>query len=557
MKKRNTALALFLAGMALALPAQEDGSFDSDPGGAEDPGFGFGGGGEDGGFGFGAAGAGTGSPGAPLIGARIGGKVSAGFTFFPDDFLPKGGGSASGRAKQVRPGDIFSGELNFSAEASNADAVINLKLAPNFKEPAQILLFDEAYVRAFFGKLMFEGGLRKLSWGRADSFGPLDLTNPFDYSDMSNMTDFSAIKIARPMVHASWGIGSFTKIEGVFVPWFEGDRFAENGRWTPAQLQQMPGRIEERIASGLVPLMEGRLQTPPYAGLGLESGDLLSLMPSGSAFSGAGRALPDTSTLEYFQGGLRFTATLGPADFGAQYYYGLYSRPSYRVNRAAYDDLNKKIIAYYTAYLDALASNKPAEEAAEAAKAYKDAAEAAVNPSVLLDTAYNRYHQIGVDYAQVLFGFNTRAELAANITGDMSGGNGLVYNPALAWSLGFDRDIPGVRVNVNLQVNESIILLHNRLGDDPLYDVEAGKKPTSTRVTLRLSRSFFRDELELRAAAIWGIEDQDCYLIPAVVWARNGLSLEVSGGIFGGDRDGELGQYRDKYFVKTLLSYSF
>jgi hypothetical protein len=109
----------------------------------------------------------------------------------------------------------------------------------------------------------------------------------------------------------------------------------------------------------------------------------------------------------------------------------------------------------------------------------------------------------------VLFGFNTRAEFGANITEDLSGDDGLVYNPALVWSLGFDGDIPVVKINVNLQVNGSIILLHDKLGDDPLFDVEAGKKLTSTRLILRLSRTFFRDEIELPATAIWGIEDQD------------------------------------------------
>ncbi|MDR1352562.1 MAG: hypothetical protein LBK05_04690 [Treponema sp.] len=538
MKKRYAVLvlALVLVSPALLLSAQED------------DGFGFGGGEEDGDFGFGpdSGGAGAASPGAPLIGAKIGGKVSAGLTFFPDDFLAKGGESALDRTKKVELHDIFSGELKFSAEASNADAVINLKLAPNFKEPSEILLLDEAYVRAFFGRLIFEGGLRKLTWGRADSFGPLDLTNPFDYSDLSGMTDFSAIKIARPMLRASWGIGMFSKIEGVFVPWFEADRFAEQGRWRPAQLrraEQIPSQLVEKLTSDLTPFFLSGEADPGRIG------ELMNLMGSMSQsdplFSSFNKLVPDTSALEYFQGGLRFTTTLGPADFGAQYYYGLHPRPSYRLSPAGYGNLMQAIKDY------AKLSDADAQQDGMAA------IKAAMDPLALLDIAYNRYHHIGVDYAQVLFGFNVRAELAANITGDLSGDDGFVYNPALLWSLGFDRDIPVVRINANLQVNEKITLLHNRLGSDPLLDIEAGSKMTSTRVTLRLSRSFFRDELELQATAIWGIEDKDCYLIPSVTWTKGDLSLEVSGGIFAGDRDGELGQYRDNYFIKTLLSYSF
>ncbi|MDR0453036.1 MAG: hypothetical protein LBH15_08340 [Treponema sp.] len=545
MKKRHAILVLVLMGRALLVPAQEDAGFGF--GGVEDT---------DAGFGFGPDGGGSGPSAAPLAGARIGGKVSAGITFFPDDFLAKGDEGALDRAKKAELGDIFSGELSFSAEASNADAVINLRLSPNFKEPAEILLFDEAYIRAFFGKLMVEGGLRKLTWGRADSFGPLDLTNPFDYSDMSRMTDFSALKIARPMLRASWGIGLFTKIEGVFVPWFEGDRFAGQGRWKPLQLRQaerIPGRVEEKLISDLAPLAR---TLPP--GFGLTFDDLIAIMPQSDApFSGPAELIPATSSLEYFQGGLRFTTTLGPADFGAQYYYGLHSRPSYRIGPGAYDNLKETLIAYYTSYIFAKGIGNSDDDAAAAAEPYKAAVEAAMNPSALFDVTYNRYHHIGVDYAQVLFGFNARAELAANITGDLSGDDGLVYNPALAWSLGFDRDIPVVRINANFQLNGKITLLHDRLGTDPLFDVEAGSRPTSTRLTLRLSRAFVQDKLELRAAAIWGIEDRDCYLIPSVTWTEGDLSLEVAGGIFAGDRDGGLGQYRDNYFVKTLLSYSF
>jgi hypothetical protein len=367
MKKNYSILIMFLLCLALPLSAQEDDGF----------GFDF-----DGGEG-----------GASGGGVKTGGKVSAGFTFFPDEFLSKGDESALDRAKRVRLGNVFSDALNFSAASSRADSVINFKLTPDIDDPAKTLLFDEAYVRAFFGDLMFEGGLRKLAWGRADSLGPLDLVNPLDYTDLSNMGDYASIKIARPMLHASWGIGPFTKVEGVFLPWFEADQFAAGERWEPAQLRQMPGRIEGRLVSDLTPKMTGMLQN---SSLSLSPDDLMAMMPRTDASSFNIAELLDTSTLEYFQGGLRFTTTLRPADFGAQYYYGLHSRPSYRVNLAAYTDLMTNIQAYYGVYLEAL-SGGTSEQAAEAAKGAKAEMEAAMNPAVLLDIAYNRYHHIGVD----------------------------------------------------------------------------------------------------------------------------------------------------------------
>jgi hypothetical protein len=516
----------------------------------DDFGFGFG---FDDESGEGIGGSTGGSSGGSFItGASIGGTVSAGLQFFFDD------AGDLDKLKAARLSDIFTGALNFKATGSNADAVINLKLSPNFAEPTQIVSIDEAYLRAFFGNFNIEGGLRKLTWGKADTLGPLDVINPLDYTDLSSMSDPQAIKIARPLLHASYGFGSFSKVEGVFLPWFEGARFSQDGRWAPAQVTKMAENIEGKILSDMNALMGGM---PPALA------PLLAAIPSpieGIPAIDQGEILPDTSTLEYFQGGLRFTTTIGPADLGLQYYSGFLSRPAVKVNQTAYDALLQAIQAYYTNYVTAYMGDiggggtpTTAASAGSAAAASAQAAvQAALNPAQLLDTAYNRYHQIGVDYAQVLFGFNLRAELATNITADLDGDDGLVYNPSIAWSLGFDRDL-FAGINLNLQVNESVRLFDDKVGADPLFDIEAGTDITSTRLTASLSRSFFRNELELRGTVIWGLEDQDFYIIPAVTWTRGDVTLECSAGIFAGNKEGELGQYRDNAFVKTVLSYSF
>jgi hypothetical protein len=225
---------------------------------------------------------------------------------------------------------------------------------------------------------------------------------------------------------------------------------------------------------------------------------------------------PLTTGLEYAQGGLRFTTTVGSSDVGIQYFYGNLPRPAITITGG-------------DRFLQDPYGIRP-------------------------DIRYNRYHQIGADYAQVLAGFNLRAELAAHITSDLSGDDGQVYNPALAWSLGFDRDLFW-GINLNTQATESIRLLS--VAEDPALDTEAGTERTSTRIILILSRKFLRDELELKATGIWGIEDKDFYLLPALIWTKEAVELELSGGIFGGDAQGELGQYRKNGFVKVALTYSF
>jgi hypothetical protein len=389
--------------------------------------------------------------GSPLA-VSIGGEVQASAMGFFDDF-------ANG-ASHTRLGDIFSGKLNFTADTSLAKGVMNLKFAPGlvYYDERSPVYVDEAYVAAYFGNFDVEAGLRKITWGKADSSGPLDVINPVDYSDLSNLSDETSLKIARPLVHLSLHFGQFSKLAGVFVPNFEPVRFAESGRWAPAQMA------------------------------------ILSSLTN-----------PDTTTLDYAQAGLRFTTTIGNAvDIGAQYYYGRLTSPSVDVAKGS--------------------------------------------------VAYNPYHQIGVDYAQVIAGFNLRAELAANITEDLSGDDGAVYNPSLAWSLGFDRELVW-GISLNAQCNETIRLLDSKISGP--QDIEAGSDISSTSLTVALSKKFLRDELEVEAAALWDIESSACLIMPALTWTKDDLAVSLSSGIFAGGEEGLFGQFHDNSFIRAAVTYTF
>jgi hypothetical protein len=45
--------------------------------------------------------------------------------------------------------------------------------------------------------------------------------------------------------------------------------------------------------------------------------------------------------------------------------------------------------------------------------------------------------------------------------------------------------------------------------------------------------------------------------MPSLTWTKDAVSVELSGGIFGGEADGQFGQYRDNGFVKAALKYTF
>ncbi|MDR1868782.1 MAG: hypothetical protein LBQ82_02220 [Treponema sp.] len=477
-------------------------------------------------FGFGfddeETSSGTGTSANGNLNVSIGGEVSATMLGYGSDFH-KG-------AESVELGDIFSGKLNFSAKASVVEGVINLKIQTKKDEVVKI---DEGYLRAYFGKFDVEAGLRKLTWGKADSMGPLDVINPLDtsqiYTEMADNTSLMGVKIARPLVHASFRFGQFSKIEGVFVPYFEGHYIPSEGRWAPAQMEMLKNPEMSMPIPSSLPI-------PVNVDVGMTE------------------TKPDTTKLNYAQGGLRFTTTIGSVDFGIQYYYGRLPQPAAKISLTSFD-------------LDMPPSFPPSY----------------VNVDAEMDILYkyNPYHQIGLDYAQVLFGLNVRAEVAANITEDLKGDDGSVYNPSIAWSFGFDRNL-FLGINLNLQINESIILMHDKLGSkeismpDDIFnlsnlpnieniindslkkiDTEGGKPLTSTRLTAALSKKFLRDELELRTAVVWGIEDMDCLIMPALIWTKDALRTALSGGIFAGNKEGQLGQYADNNFVKVSLTYSF
>jgi len=176
--------------------------------------------------------------------------------------------------------------------------------------------------------------------------------------------------------------------------------------------------------------------------------------------------------------------------------------------------------------------------------------------AIHIDVDYNNYHQIGADFARVIAGFNLRAELGVNLTNDLDGTDGTIENPALVWSLGFDRDL-FAGIKLYLQGTGKLRLFNGKIDEDPLKDCEAGSKMSSSRITGVISRKFLRDELELKASGLWGIEDKDFLFMPAIIWTRNDVCAEISSGIFGGDKKGELGQYRDNGFVRFILSYQF
>ncbi len=426
-------------------------------------------------FGFGDAQEAAGAvDGEARAGLRVGGEIEFGTTLLFDSLDDLADMTLS---------SLACGRLDFEASGSSVDAALKLRISEQTLDAWPESFVDEAFVRIYLGPVDLEGGLLKVAWGRADSQGPLDVLNPDDLTDLT-VTDERERKIARPMLRASVAMGERSRLEAVFAAGFEGHRIAWDGPWAPLAVRDLKAAV---------------------AALGVDPTDPQRVLDT-----------PDTESLGWAHGGLRFTTTLGAADLGGQLFSGYLPTP---------------VVASDLASMLALAGGTP------------------------LPVSYDRYYQAGADFAAVVGGLNLRAELAANVTEDLCGDDPDVTNPAIAWSLGFDRDL-FAGVNLNLQAHGTCRLLESRVGNEA-YDIEAGTDRTRSRITAVLSQKLLKDTVEWQLRALVGIEDRDFLLMPTVGLVVGDARVDLAAGIFGGDEQGELGQYADSSYMRLSLSYRF
>jgi hypothetical protein len=466
---------------------------------------------------------------------KLGGSLETAFLGYVYDF------KSLDKLKIAALGEIITGKVNLSAAGANADAYIGLNLSiKSLYDLGQIysntrantpLIFDEVYLSAFFGQLNIEAGYRKLFWGKADNMGPLDIINPMNFSDLTGIGDIKAMKIARPLLHAVINTSGFSKLEAVFIPNFQGDLFAQDGKWKPSQFSNISMNTETGI---FMKLKNHSMYSLMTSILGSNFDSLTANVRNNmeSHFSNSPIIFPATDGLEFFQTGIRYSAAFNSFDTGCQYYYGFLPRPSITIDGidAFLDDLISKNIPPAASYGD---------------------------PKLLSAVIkYSRFHQIGIDYGRVIFNFNIRAEFAAFITEDLSGNDGTIKNPFLAWSFGFDRDF-FKGFNLNIQCNETIRLLSSGIDANPALDFEADTAGTATRFTIIACKKFLNDKLENKITVIWNVENSDCYIIPGIFWTIKDVKAELSAGILAGKEDGELGQYWENSFIKLGLKYTF
>lgn len=453
----------------------------------------------------------------------VGGEVYAGGNFFLNDFKT---------FQDTRASSLFWGKLHVEAKAPLTQAYFGIKLNDmvlpfNFKNKPELYPYtpqiprfiDEGYIEASIGPVTFGGGLKKITWGKADAFSVLDVINPQDLSTPT-ISDMQDLKLARPMLYISGYLPKEMKLEAVFLPVFEGNTFATSGRWKPLQFETTGEGIAADIQkdTNVLAKVSAMAQINP--------GEVTKFKAASAHLAeNFTEPLPfDSAKLKYSQAGVRYTVTVnGYHDLGFQYYYGFLPNPAFsfdttKVGGTTAEALLKSFAGAFT-----------------------------------MD--YNPYHQVGFDYALAWGPLNFRLELAGNITEDLKGTKPDVYNPSLAWNVGLDYTTP-IGLSLNLCAAENIKLMHKKIGTE-LYDVEKGSKPTDTKIMLLLSQPLLRDSINIKLRTIMACETIDFMMIPSLDWTFGTLRLDVQAGFFFGKKGGTFTQYKDNNYLGMSISYAF
>ena len=480
--------------------------------------FGFGGGNSDFEFsgddsGFGGFDSSSGSSASPL---SVSGKVeAAGRAYVAEE----GHRDSPGDWKM----DIFPKallDLNYSAASSDLNLKVKLDKTSLLKYQWDIL--DEFTARAYMGALRLEAGKMRVVWGKGDKVHVLDNFNANDYMDFL-VPDYIDRRISELMFRAEYTTPNGIRFEGIWTPVMTADRLADSGVWQPKKSKQLTNIAKTAVANNI------------------------GTNPSGSsivqyASFNSSNLLPDTYQLKYGQAGLRSTFTIGSVDLGLSYYYGHYKQPS--------ADMSK----YIAAGGSQVSTN---------------------NAFPSLD--YDAVNIFGIEGAAVLFRmFNTRWELAYNMTNDFAGDDPWVHNNSISWVFGFDFDIPLNNLNLNIQTTGTCILNYNKIKDadygltgtkaalSPYYkaadvDYDSEDKFTNNKIIIAITDSYLNEKIKTELKGIWGIERGDIIIMPDVqLKVKDEFVLDMNGMfIWCNNSNSEFDGWQNNSFIQIGAKYSF
>ena len=484
--------------------------------------------------------------------------------------------------------------LGYSAQ--NSEMEFKLKFDGNSLGDYNQDILDEATARLFLGNWVIEGGKMKVVWGKGDKLHVLDNFNANDYTDFIFGGDYIDRRLAEPMLRVKYNVPNTNwSVEGVYTPMMTADRFASSGVWAPAAqktlTETVTGIVKHNAALSLKTSMSGG-----------KYDEIVDGLQDMSSFSSDDLYEEKIEALRYSQGGIRILGTVGSVDLGASYYYGHYKQPSANLepyitslktgitNAAKTYAASTEFATKYGAQVASIATNKygpaiaagkmTAAHAQQAAAAeivaanaqewYEDGTITVTDKFEMPVLGYDLKQTFGLEAAFVVWKFNTRWEVAYNLTKDTAGDNPWVHNNSVEWLAGFDVNLPIHNMNLNVQETGKYILNNDKIEDGAykVYDVDYNSdgKYINNRVVMNLSDNFLYENLKPEVTVIWGIENNEWCVQPKVNYkVADGMNLGVSGGVlYCYNENGEFynftadsTKWHTKSFVQASVRYEF
>lgn len=441
------------------------------------------------------------------------------------------------------------GKINLSYSSSSVPAVsadAKFALSRDVLEDYREDVIDELTLEASLGNFIVQAGKMKVVWGKGDKLHVLDNFNANDYRDFI-IPDYIDRRISEPMIRVLYNVpkdvGPFSssRFELVWTPTMTADRYAESGKWVPAQVKglekSLKGKATDSISSTVKDLEENRTklavaqtgyhnaesayeaaseaaseadkakyaaQMQAYDSAAKTAQENLTALNAtyisqlSNSSSLADNLYPDTKQLKYMQAGFRFTTTTGSFDWGLSYYAG-------RSKQASFD--KSKIGSFVTSHL--------------------------VNGSTSDDEKFIDYDFLqvfGLEAAKTFGAYNFRAEGAYNLTKDTAGDDPSVQNNSVGWVFGFDRDLPVSELNLNVQFQGKYILNHDKIDELGALDTESGTFENDNKVVVNISDSWNHGKLKPEVTAVYGFQHYDLIVIPKLTWyVSDGLEFSARG----------------------------
>lgn len=482
-------------------------------------------------------------------------------------------------------------DVNYTGDVSDVNVKLKADTSTIKDYPEDIL--EEATVRGYFGNWVVSGGKMKIVWGKGDKLHVLDNFNANDYTDFI-FPEYIDRRLAEPMFSLAYSApnASNIRLELVATPMMTADRFATSGALVPNAQKELTSTVQNIVVNNTLYKLnkdDGSGSAGISSTTGVSSG-AFNAIADASSFSSDDLFENNIKSLKYAQGGARLTGTLSSIDWGFSYYYGHYKQPSANLGN------------YVASLINAAATDHQAEVAAIAAQliaaGYDQATATELAVKKVASTLehdgtselslpsldYDRLQTFGFELATVIWKFNTRAELAYNLTEDVAGDNPWVKNNSIAWVGGFDMDLPIHNLNVNVQETGTYILNHDKIGDSKLtylsgtayetsvslkkYDVDYNSDDNYciNKLVVNVSDKWLHEKLTTECTAIYGIENKEWCVQPKIEYnPSEGLFLTLSGAyLFSNNENGEFYNFtadntksHRKMFGQIAVKYTF